>query len=72
MAITMNISGYEIERAETASDEYSDEAKRAEWDTQLAQLGELPATADRHTDFPPELVNADIDAFLQRMQDYRR
>jgi hypothetical protein len=72
MATTMNISGYEIEREEVATDKYDDEAMRAEWITRL-QVNELPAaTEDRRTAFPPELVNVDIDDFLQKMYEYRR
>jgi hypothetical protein len=45
---------------------------RAEWITRL-QVNELPAaTEDRRTAFPPELVNVDIDDFLQKMYEYRR
>lgn len=72
MAITINISGYEVERGEVATDKYDDEARRAEWIARL-QVNELPAaTEDRRTAFPPELVNVDVDDFLQKMYDYRR
>ncbi len=72
MATTMNISGYEIERGDVAADEHDDEAIRADWITRL-QVNELPAaTEDGRTGFPPELVNVDVDAFLEKMHEYRR
>lgn len=73
MATTMKISGYEIEREEVAADEYGDEAKRAEWNLHLGLISELPAaTTDKHTAFPPELAHVDVDAFLEKMYEYRR
>lgn len=71
MTTTMNISGYEIEREEAATGGYDDEAMRVEWNSQL-QVNELPAaTEDRRTAFLPELVNVDVDAFLEKMDEYR-
>jgi hypothetical protein len=47
--------------------------KRAEWNLQLGLISELPAaTTDKHTAFPPELANVDVDAFLEKMYEYRR
>jgi hypothetical protein len=73
MATTMNMSGYEIEREEVNVAEYGDDVMYAEWNPQLAQLSDLPATEkDKNATFLPELANVDVDNFLKRMYEYQR
>jgi hypothetical protein len=73
MAIVMNMSGYEIEREEKADEEYGDDVMCAEWIPQLTPAGDSHvAEMDKHTAFSPELAEADIDEFLQKMYKYQR
>ena len=73
MAIVMNMSGYEVERALVAPGEYDDEVMCAGWNPQLATIGNEPVgRMDGHVAFPAELANVDADAFLQKMYRYQR
>jgi hypothetical protein len=68
----MNMSGYEIERAANAVEEYGDEVMYAEWIPQLEQVCDLPAgREDKRTTFPGELANVDVDTFLEKMYKYQ-
>ena len=73
MTIVMNMSGYEIEREETTVDEYGNEVLYAEWVPQLAQIEDSHVDEKNRRDiFPGELVNVDVDAFLEKMYKYQR
>ena len=72
MAIVMNMSGYEIEREVVAVEEYGDEVMSAEWNPQLALVGDRHAAEmDKHAAFPRELAEVDVDSFLQKMYKYQ-
>lgn len=73
MTIVMNMSGYEIETAQVALDEYADEVMWAELVPQLVPASDSHvAEMDKHTPFLPELAEADVDAFLEKMYKYQR
>ncbi len=73
MTIVMNMSGYEVEREVSVSEEYGDEVMCAEWNPQLALVSELPVAAvDRHIELPRELANVDVETFLQKMYKFQR
>jgi hypothetical protein len=72
MTIVMNMSGYEIEREETAVDEYGDEVMYAELIPQLVVVDDSHVTeVGKCADIPAELANEDVDAFLKRMYEYQ-
>jgi hypothetical protein len=71
MAIVMNISGYEIEREKVTLDEYDDERQYAEWVPQLDIGDSRVHEMDKTGEFPGELANVDVDAFLEKMYEYR-
>jgi hypothetical protein len=73
MATTMNMNGYEIEREAVADEGYGDEVMYAEWNPQLALVGDQPVREmDKHPALPGGLATVDIDAFLQKMYKYQR
>jgi len=73
MAITMNMSGYEIEREDDATEEYGDEVMCAEWNPQLALIhAELGVPDATHTAFTRELADLDVDTFLKKMYEYQQ
>ena len=68
MAIVMNMSGYEVERALVAPGEYDDEVMCAGWNPQLALAGESPvAQINKHVNLLADLANVDVDAFLKKI-----
>jgi hypothetical protein len=68
MTIVMNMSGYEVERSNEPLDEYGEDVLCSGWNPQLALVSEYNTRQpDKHLNFPPELVDADIDEFLQKM-----
>ncbi len=73
MTIVMNMSGYEIESAPAARDEYGDEVLWAELVPQLVPASDSHvAEMDKHHAFLPELAETDVDAFLNKMYKYQR
>jgi hypothetical protein len=73
MTILMNMSGFEIEREEVATDEYCDEVMYAELIPQLVQINDSHAMeVGKRAELPAELANVDIDAFLKRMYESQR
>jgi hypothetical protein len=73
MTIVMNMNGYEIEREEVAVDEYGDEVMYAELVPQLVLVNDSHfGEVDKFAEFPAELANVDVDAFLKRMYEYQR
>jgi len=72
MSITMNMNGYEIERAEVAYEEYGEEVMCAAWNPQLGLVCNYPVKEmDRHSAFARELANVDIANFLQKMYTFQ-
>lgn len=69
MAIVMDMSSYQLESVEAATERYNDEVLYAGWNPQLAlsPLCESCGVAER-SPFPPALHEVDIDAFLRLMQ----
>ncbi len=68
MTIVMNMSGYEVERSNEPLDEYGEAVLCSGWNPQLALISENHTReTDKHLNFPPELADADIDEFLQKM-----
>ena len=68
MTTTMNMNGYEIERADVAGEEYGEEVMCAGWNPQLELVCNYPVMeVDKHTAFARELANVDIASFLQKM-----
>lgn len=64
MATVMNMSGYEIERAE----EYGDEVMLSGWNPQLALMSICASEATtQKAAIPRSLVDVDVDAFLKMM-----
>ncbi|MDP1635771.1 MAG: hypothetical protein Q8L69_13940 [Gallionellaceae bacterium] len=61
--MTMNMSGYEIEHNDVASERYGDEVLYAGW---VPSLG-LREAQPEQTGIPPMLAMADVDAFLRKM-----
>jgi hypothetical protein len=62
------VMGSIIEQETQVVEEYGDEVLCAEWNPQLAQVAELPeAELNRHVVLPADLVNEDVDTFLNRM-----
>ena len=73
MTITMNMSGYEIERKVVAVEEYGDEVMCAGWNPQLQLVGDHPVKiVDKHAAFSRELANVDVETFLQKMYKFQR
>lgn len=69
MAIVMNMSGYEIERAEG----YDDEVMLAGWNPQLTLASICSSDPATKTGMMPRpLVDVDVDAFLKMMYVCRR
>ncbi|MDD2700093.1 MAG: hypothetical protein PHH36_02535 [Sideroxydans sp.] len=66
MTIVMNMSSYEIERAEEVVETYGDEVMYAGWNPQLAQT-EVAHIAPAHAAFPPSLADVDVEGFLRKM-----
>jgi hypothetical protein len=66
--LTMNMSGYEIERGETVETAYGEEVLCAGWVPALALRESQPECAT----VPPELAAADVDAFLRKMYAWQR
>jgi len=65
MATVMNMSGYEIERAEG----YDDEVMLASWNPQLTLASICSRDPVTKTGMiPPSLVDVDVDAFLKMMR----
>ena len=73
MTIVMNMSGYEIEPAQVALDEYGDVVMWAELVPQLAPASDSHVIEmDKSAAIPPEFAEVDVDAFLQKMYKYQR
>ena len=65
MATVMNMSGYEIERAEG----YDDEVMLAGWNPQLTLASICSSNPVTKTGMiPTSLVDVDVDAFLKMMR----
>lgn len=69
MTIVMDMSSYQTDSVEAATERYNDEVLYAGWNPQLVLSTpcESRGVAERHP-FPPALHEIDIDAFLQVMQ----
>ncbi len=65
--LTMNMSGYEIERDE-AAESYGEEVLCAGWVPALA----LRESRQEHVTMPAELGTADVEAFLRKMYVWQR
>lgn len=73
MSITMNMNGYEVERADVAEEEYGEEVMCAGWNPQLELIRNYPVTEmDKRAAFARELANVDIASFLQKMYLFQR
>jgi hypothetical protein len=73
MTILMNMSGYEIEREEVATDEYGDEVMYAEMIPQLVVVSDSHfSEMGKDAEISAELANIDVDAFLKRMYESQR
>ena len=73
MSTTMNINGYEIERADVANEEYGEEVMCAGWNPQLELVRNCHvAEVDKHAAVARELANVDIATFLQKMYTFQR
>lgn len=68
MTTVMDMDSYEIERDDTAAEEYGDEVMYAEWTPVLTQVNESHVgEVDKHDAFLPELARLDIEAFLEKV-----
>ncbi len=68
--IVMDMSGHSVGHEAPEVDEYGEEVLCAEWNPQLAQLGEgLLAATNGHVS--PDLAIVDADVFLKRMYRYQ-
>ena len=66
------VIGSIIEQETPTGDEYGDEVLCAGWNPQLGQAAEAAeAMLNRHIELPSDLVNVDVDSFLQRMYKYQ-
>lgn len=73
MTTTMNMNGYEIERADVADEGYGEEVMCAGWNPQLESVCNHPVMeVDKHAVFARELANVDIATFLQKMYTFQR
>jgi hypothetical protein len=61
--LTMNMSGYEIERDDAEASRYDEEVLCAGWVPTLALREVLPERAM----MPAELATVDVEAFLRKM-----
>lgn len=66
--LTMNMSGYEIERDDVAEPGYGEEVLCAGWVPALALRESQP---ERKT-MPAELATLDVEVFLRKMYAYQR
>ncbi|GAB4413119.1 MAG: hypothetical protein OHK0054_01650 [Sideroxydans sp.] len=68
MAIVMDMSSYQLESAEAATERYNDEILYAGWNPQIS-LNAPSETCDaaERSPFPPALAEIDIEAFLRLM-----
>ncbi len=66
--LTMNMSGYEIERDEAAESAYGEDVLCAGWVPALA----LRESQQEHVAMPAELGTADVEAFLRKMYAWQR
>lgn len=66
--LTMNMSGYEIERDGAAASRYDDEVLCAGWVPTLA----LRESEPERTTMPAELATVDVEAFLRKMYRFQR
>lgn len=66
--LTMNMSGYEIERGETAESDYGDEVLCAGWVPTLA----LREASPEPRVMPAELATMDVETFLRKMYAWQR
>ena len=73
MSTTMNMNGYEIERADVADEEYGEEVMCAGWNPQLELIYNYPSIeGDKHAAFAREMANVNIASFLQKMYTFQR
>lgn len=61
--VTMNMSGYEVEREEAAEPRYGEEVLSAGW---VPTLAVHQARTERAA-MPAELATVDVDEFLRKM-----
>ncbi|MDZ4201527.1 MAG: hypothetical protein U1C96_05195 [Gallionella sp.] len=61
--LTMNMSGYEIERNDAASSGYDDEVLCAGWVPAL----EMHRIEAEHAGMPAEMALMDVETFLRKM-----
>lgn len=66
--LTMNMSGYEIERGEVAESGYDDEVLCAGWVPTLA----LRESSPESRVMPAELATMDVETFLRKMYAWQR
>lgn len=66
--LTMDMSGYEIERGEAAETAYGEEVLCAGWVPALALRESQPEPAT----MPPERAAVDVEAFLRKMYAWQR
>lgn len=65
--LTMNMSGYEIQRNEEREAEYGEEVLNAGWVPRLAQQEVLALQWENQHSIPSDLANVDVYAFLRKM-----
>lgn len=70
--LTMNMSGYEIQRDEERAVEYGDEVLSASWVPRLAQQEVLAQQWENQASMPSDLANVDVNAFLRKMYKNQR
>lgn len=66
--LTMNMSGYEVEREDVAESRYGNEVLCAGWVPTLALREAEPERAT----MPAELATVDAEVFLRKMYAYQR
>lgn len=65
--LTMNMSGYEIQRNEERETEYGEEVLNAGWVPRLALQEVLALQWENQHSIPADLANVDVHAFLRKM-----
>lgn len=70
--IVMDMSGYGTERDESVPENDGADGKHSGWHPELEIATELPAQERRRTIVEAGLVDADIDAFLDKMVRFQR